>query len=269
MVDRASGFVLPLMNHLVEERMQHLVPSMPAKMAPTDRDFAWSSLLRGRVVSKTALHSPRYTHRHGLELAAEVFVVEPSMPRRETLGSWFVLGTSALAAHRATRRVDDVGDDASLCGAPFGACSTFDERDDRLVDFDRRVEVSLMHAKFVRAEADHDVAVARQLATRDPLEPQRAQEREQLVRVARLGRIEFQRELPRIGPAGEERFQRAKHFTGPATKSRCSADHSIVDTSMSASVILMLFTDDGRPPRDRLLIVPDVEMIVPRFVCSM
>ena len=31
----------------------------------------------------------------------------------------------------------------------------------------------------------------------------------------------------------------------------------------------MLFTDDGRPPRDRLLIVPDVEMIVPRFVCSM
>jgi hypothetical protein len=28
-------------------------------------------------------------------------------------------------------------------------------------------------------------------------------------------------------------------------------------------------TELGRPPRDRLLMVPDVEMIVPRFVCSM
>jgi len=36
---------------------------------------------------------------------------------------------------------------------------------------------------------------------------------------------------------------------------------------MSVAVMRMLFTDDGRPPRDRLLIVPDVETIVPRLVC--
>jgi len=39
MVDRASGFVLPLMNHLVEERVQDLIPSMPAKMAPLSLSF--------------------------------------------------------------------------------------------------------------------------------------------------------------------------------------------------------------------------------------
>ena len=112
-------------------------------------------------------------------------------------------------------------------------------------------------------------AISRQLASRDPLETERSEEREQLVRVARRRGVEVEGKLAWIGPAGEERLQRAKHFTGPATKSRSSADQSMVETSMSASVILMLFTDDGRPPRDRLLIVPDVEMIVPRFVCSM
>jgi hypothetical protein len=67
----------------------------------------------------------------------------------------------------------------------------------------------------------------------------------------------------------EERFQREKHLAGPATKSRRSSDHTSVDTSMPVSVIRMLFTDDGRPPRERLLIVPDVDTIVPFFVCSM
>ena len=44
-----------------------------------------------------------------------------------------------------------------------------------------------------------------------------------------------------------------------------SLDQTSVDTSISSSVMRMLFTDDGRPPRDRSLIVPDVEMIVPRL----
>jgi hypothetical protein len=53
----------------------------------------------------------------------------------------------------------------------------------------------------------------------------------------------------------EERLQRAKHFTGPATKSRCSADQHRRH-SMSASVILMMLTDEDARLRDRLLIVP-------------
>jgi hypothetical protein len=47
------------------------------------------------------------------------------------------------------------------------------------------------------------------------------------------------------------------------------SDHTSVDISMSLAVMRMLLTDDGRPPRERLLIVPDVETIVPFFVCSM
>ena len=104
----------------------------------------------------------------------------------------------------------------------------------------------------------------------DARKPHRAEQREEIVRVARRWRVEVERELRR-DPAGRRRTTSAReafHRSGDEVP-LLVADQSIVDTSMSASVILMLFTDDGRPPRDRLLIVPDVEMIVPRFVCSM
>lgn len=59
-----------------------------------------------------------------------------------------------------------------------------------------------------------------------------------------------------------------KHCTGPATKFAASSDQTRVDTSISVGMMLMLFTDDGRPPRERSEMVPAVEMIVPLFVCS-
>ena len=268
-VDRASRFVLPLMDHLVKEGMQSLVPAVASQMAPTDRDLAGRSVLSGGIVTEAALHAARHANRNGFQLAAKVFVVEARMPRRESLSEWLVFGACSLAAHRTTGRVDNVRDDPPLCGASFGARSAFHKRNDRLMDLHRRREVALVDSKHVAAEADHDVSVPRQLTVRDSPQSQRPEQYEQVVRVARGRRVKFQRELSRVGPTREERLQRAKHFTGPATKLRCSADQSIVDTSMSASVILMLLTDDGRPPLDRLLIVPDVEMIVPRFVCSM
>jgi hypothetical protein len=40
-------------------------------------------------------------------------------------------------------------------------------------------------------------------------------------------------------------------------------------TSIVSPVIVMRFTDDGRPPRERFDTVPAVEMTVPFLVCSM
>ena len=67
----------------------------------------------------------------------------------------------------------------------------------------------------------------------------------------------------------KEAGQRAKHLTGPGVKPRTSADQTSVDTSMFSGVMLMLLTDDGRPPRIRLDTVPAVEITVPFLVCSM
>ena len=103
-------------------------------------------------------------------------------------------------------------------------------------------------------------------------EPERAQSGEQLI--GRIGRerrgtrnmVQLQIEL---GRPTEQTLQRAKHFDGPGTKPRSSADQTSVETSIVSVVIRMLLTEPGRPPRALFEIVPDVEMTVPFFVCSM
>ena len=55
----------------------------------------------------------------------------------------------------------------------------------------------------------------------------------------------------------------------PETNPPEGAFQTSVDTSIFSDVMLMLLTDDGRPPRMRLDTVPAVEMTVPFFVCSM
>jgi len=133
-------------------------------------------------------------------------------------------------------------------------------------------ERTRVHAEALPLKAHHHVAVPRETAVADAPKSERAKPDEELDGVRgrrRDGRVELERELRRIATPREDRGQRAKHFTGPAMNVRSSFDHTNVDTSMSCSLMRMLLTDDGRPPRDRLLIVPDVEMIVPRFVCSM
>ena len=69
--------------------------------------------------------------------------------------------------------------------------------------------------------------------------------------------------------AGEKLSQRSKQRCGPATKVLLSSDQIRVVTSIVFSVMLMTFTDDGLPPRDRLDTVPAVEITVPFLVCSM
>ena len=76
-------------------------------------------------------------------------------------------------------------------------------------------------------------------------------------------------ELRRIVPPADQARQRAKHLTGPETKPLSAAFQTSVDTSIFSGEMLMLLTDEGRPPRIRLDTVPAVEITVPRFVCSM
>lgn len=128
-----------------------------------------------------------------------------------------------------------------------------------------------MDSELVAAKADHHPGIAGQGAALDSLQSSRPENREQL-RCSAGGDVEFETQLCgiRVQPSpGNPILQRLKHFTGPATKFDASSDQSIVDTSISAGVMRMLFTDDGRPPRERFEIVPAVEMIVPFLVCSM
>src|SRR5207248_2924117 len=109
---------------------------------------------------------------------------------------------------------------------------------------------SLVHAELTAAEADHHVAVAREPTSVNALEADGTQAGEQLVGGA-WRRVKRKGQLRDIVSLGEDRRQRAKHFTGPGMKFCSSFDQRSVETSMSVSVMRMLFTDDGRPPRDR------------------
>ena len=189
------------------------------------------------------------------------------MPLLELPCERLVLGAGSLAAAAVAPR--RTGERHDLLGrrAALGPRPALDESDDRLVNVRRRREIPFVHAKLGAAPADHHVGVAREPARRDTLESERAEPREKVVGRAQLPGVELEHELRRVA-SSEQRFQRVKHCSGPGENARVSLDQTSVDTSISLSLMRMLFTDDGRPPRDRSLIVPEIEMTVPRCVCS-
>ena len=125
-----------------------------------------------------------------------------------------------------------------------------------------------MDAQLAPAEADDDGSIAGEPAGVEPLQPKGAEAGEQLGR--RPGwRGELEDELGGVWTVAEEEVaQRAKHCDAPATKVRILSDQTEVETSIVVSDRVMTFTDDGRPPRERLETVPAVEITVPFFVCS-
>lgn len=74
----------------------------------------------------------------------------------------------------------------------------------------------------------------------------------------------------KLSLASRKKFsQRSKQRCGPGTNVRLSSDQILVVTSIVFLPMLITFTDEGRPPRDRLDTVPAVEITVPFRVCSM
>ena len=160
-------------------------------------------------------------------------------------------------------------DDHALGRAPFRTRAAFDEGDDRTKHGLRRGEVALVHAQLVAAVAHHDVAIAREPTTPQPSQSETPQQREQFVGIPGRGVGQHELQLRGIASAAQQAGQRVKHLTGPETNPPLAAFQTSVDTSMFSGVMLMLLTDEGRPPRIRFDTVPAVEITVPFLVCSM
>ena len=190
---------------------------------------------------------------------------------RELLGDLGVVGMRAIAPRRRPRRPDRMRDDDALRRPPLGTRRALDEGDDRAQHRVGSVEVALVHAQLARRRSSPSrcgcasVGSARSARARARAGAPAARRR----RAARPA-LEPELELRRIvAPTAKESRQRAKHLAGPDTKPPEAAFQTSVDTSIFSGVMLMLLTDDGRPPRMRLDIVPAVEITVPFFVCSM
>ena len=50
MIDRHPILGLPLVHHLVQQRVEGFFPSMPPDVPPTDRDLGWTTRRAGRAV---------------------------------------------------------------------------------------------------------------------------------------------------------------------------------------------------------------------------
>jgi hypothetical protein len=57
MIDFLTRFVLPLMHHLVQQRVASLFPSIAANVAPAERGLGWLAVRGAGVVPEAAAHS--------------------------------------------------------------------------------------------------------------------------------------------------------------------------------------------------------------------
>jgi hypothetical protein len=80
--------------------------------------------------------------------------------------------------------------------------------------------------------------------------------------------IELQGQLKLSRTKINQSLERSKQRWGPWTNVRLSSDQILVVTSIDVGPIAITFTEDGRPPRERLDTVPAVEITVPFLVCS-
>src|SRR5687768_13205394 len=107
-IDRHAALVLPLMHHLVQQRLQRFVPAVPAQVAATDRDFRRIPGLGGRgVVAQPRTHAAGHPYLDRPQLAAEQVGVESRVLLSESRGEPFVVGVGTLARAAGRQVVRD------------------------------------------------------------------------------------------------------------------------------------------------------------------
>src|SRR5690606_9415733 len=103
MVDRVPVLVLPLVNHLVQQGVQRLVPAMPLDVRVADGDLrTLPPRKRGGVVAEAALHAPGHAYGDRPEQSLEVARVVPPVPLLQLLHQPRVLGPGAGSPARGT-----------------------------------------------------------------------------------------------------------------------------------------------------------------------
>src|SRR5205085_2806166 len=98
-IDRVTGFVLPLVHHLMKQRVTRLLPPDAANVAPAQRDLRRLAVRGAGVVSEAAPHAPRDAKRDRFEPAVKMLDVVARMPSRELRHHGAVLRPGARTTH--------------------------------------------------------------------------------------------------------------------------------------------------------------------------
>ena len=84
MIHRLASLILPLMHHLMQQRRNGFLPTMPPNVTPAYHDLGAKLLLAAqRVMPEPPLHPPRHANRNVRKLTTELRRIELPMRTRE------------------------------------------------------------------------------------------------------------------------------------------------------------------------------------------
>src|SRR6185437_3022853 len=182
-VERMAMLRLPLVHHLVQQRMHHLRPWVTADMGAADGDVGRLTGGGGRgVLAQPASHTARHADADRLQRTAEVAGVERFMTGRERADVRAIRGTHALGASRSRSCLALAGfrrirEDDRARGSALGSRAPADESRDGPVYVIRRAQIALVNPQGTAVVAHHDGPVPCETAALDVPEPHGAQPR--------------------------------------------------------------------------------------------
>src|SRR5205085_1509825 len=133
------------MHHLVNERLERVVPAMATNVTTTDRDLGRHCADRARVVTEAALHAARDADGDRPQSATEFLGIESLVLLDQAGGPGFVIGMCALAPLQffgCSRR--SVRDDELPCLAPNGLRAPLDNPDNGVEDLRWGIQIAAM-----------------------------------------------------------------------------------------------------------------------------
>jgi hypothetical protein len=211
MVDRKTGLRLPLMHHLVQNRVLDFRPRVAKDMTPADGDLGGPTGCEVyRQLSEPGAHPAGDPDGDGAEAAAEMLPVQPLMAGREAPQQGDVARAGALAAgpargrwrvqlHREAQELP-LGETAHGTGQ-----SRIQEPDDRAKHPVRRAGVPLVETEPApRRERNHDGAIGMGVYAADITKAEEFETvREQIVHFRAPDRLPPPRPRPAARPGGQ------------------------------------------------------------------
>jgi len=165
-IDDEPLLILPLMHHLVQQRVQRFVPAIAPNVAAAQDDLRLAAFARRTVVTEAALHAARDANRHLAQHTVEsllvVGLVQPhQLANQRHVGRAGPLGRALLA--RKVGRASNW----KLQNRPPGFVAhdtraAVDEGDDRLPHVLAGGEEAVVDAQLATAVAHDDSTIRRQ-----------------------------------------------------------------------------------------------------------
>jgi hypothetical protein len=188
------------MDHLVNQRVDRLTPSVATDVPAADHDLsALARRIAVCVVAEPALHPARYAYGNLRKQYSEPLAVERLMSAAKSLRHRLVIGVSSLRNGTVVwswrlSAMDRVGEQLAPGSDSRGARFRLNEHHDRPPGLFRCVEKPSVNANFVFRMTDKHRSVRREAAAITRIEPERHKSRAKLGRVSWTC-LEFQREL--------------------------------------------------------------------------